>query len=249
MAGEASQYGFLVPPDLTTDARDERHEGHEGHAALDNGGRKSSTTTTVDHWAVQAGVAPAQEQQRSEAMLPSDVSEGASFSMKASDRRTMRRGSTSFKVNLNESSHNCRSQATVKSMMAFSSIKKMSAEDKARFQEESAQIRRRLKTISRSTIDPRSRFIRMWDVVTMLALVFTAFVTPFHVAFIRFSPDVASSPIDFTLNRIIDLIFFIDIIINFFLPYQASRRAKPNLNFNRSPNPNFNPDPNPNPNP
>jgi hypothetical protein len=58
----------------------------------------------------------------------------------------------------------------------------------------------------------------------MSALLFTAFVTPFHVAFIEFHPSILDAPIDFTSNRIVDTIFIVDIGVTFFLPYRAPAR-------------------------
>ena len=48
-------------------------------------------------------------------------------------------------------------------------------------------------------------------------------MTPFEVAF--FEPQFFSGPVNFTLNRIVDTIFVVDIFISMFLPYRASQRA------------------------
>ena len=79
--------------------------------------------------------------------------------------------------------------------------------------------RKRLKQFHRSTLDPRSKFIRTWDIVVIFALLFTSFVTPFHVAFLEFNPSVLHAPIDFVSNRIVDSVFLCDVVITFFLPY------------------------------
>jgi hypothetical protein len=74
-------------------------------------------------------------------------------------------------------------------------------------------------------IDPRSSpFISYWDTSTALALIFTAVVTPFEVAFL-------SGPIDpldplFIINRLIDLVFIMDMVFQFFIMYQRDNEEK-----------------------
>ena len=72
--------------------------------------------------------------------------------------------------------------------------------DKAQFRQEVVAVRHRLKTISRRTINPRSRFVRTWDLLMVSALVFTALVTPFEVAF--FEPQLFVGATNFALNRV-----------------------------------------------
>eukprot|EP00965_Chrysotila_dentata_P222733 6193142-Pleurochrysis_carterae.AAC.2 len=65
-------------------------------------------------------------------------------------------------------------------------------------------------------IDPRSSSrIGYWDAITGMALVFTALVTPYEVAFL----SAASSPLDplFIINRVVDLIFLADMVVQFLL--------------------------------
>ena len=50
-----------------------------------------------------------------------------------------------------------------------------------KFKEDVQRVRDRLHSINARTINPRSPFIRAWDFVTLSALLFTAFVTPFEV--------------------------------------------------------------------
>eukprot|EP00966_Prymnesium_polylepis_P030101 699715-Prymnesium_polylepis.1 len=95
---------------------------------------------------------------------------------------------------------------------------------------------------SKYVIDPRkSRFSLVWDVVSVVVLVFTALVTPFEVAFINpFGEPVAEYPesnengyvlgeqrpvpdvVDalFVLNRIVDCAFLFDFFLQFNLAYQ-----------------------------
>ena len=63
-------------------------------------------------------------------------------------------------------------------------------------------------------IDPRhSKFIGYWDSTTSVALVYTALVTPAEVAL----AEAARSPLEalFLINRLLDLIFTVDMVINF----------------------------------
>ena len=114
-----------------------------------------------------------------------------------------------------------RSQKTVNNLLTMEAgvaqVKPASA-----FKSDVEKIRKRIQTIDRRVINPRSLFIRVWDLITVAALLFTAFVTPFEVAF--FGSGVYSGPINFTLNRLVDLIFTLDIVLNFFLPYRASQK-------------------------
>lgn len=75
----------------------------------------------------------------------------------------------------------------------------------------------------RISIDPRSGFMKRWDLVMMLCLVFTALVTPYEIAFLADISEAAgydalADPL-FWLNRIVDFLFFVDMIINFFLGF------------------------------
>jgi len=59
-------------------------------------------------------------------------------------------------------------------------------------------------------------FIPIWDVVTFFATIMTAIVTPFEVSFVEDAQCVDGL---FLFNRIIDLLFLIDIVILFHLQY------------------------------
>ena len=70
-------------------------------------------------------------------------------------------------------------------------------------------------------IDPRtSSFVYVWDSVLFFALMFTAFVTPFDVAFLNPPDSLWESPL-FIFNRVIDIIFIIDLLLQFVLQYQS----------------------------
>ena len=75
---------------------------------------------------------------------------------------------------------------------------------------------------SRFLIDPRrSTFIGYWDLITGLALIFTATVTPWEVGFGE-APTTALEAM-FLFNRFIDSIFVLDMCLQFRLMYQACR--------------------------
>ena len=58
-----------------------------------------------------------------------------------------------------------------------------------------------------------------WDVVTALALIFTAVVTPFEVGYLP-PPASATEPL-FIVNRVIDVIFIVDMVFQFLLMYRV----------------------------
>lgn len=57
--------------------------------------------------------------------------------------------------------------------------------------------------------------MRVWDVLMIVLLVYTALLTPFEVSFVE------SAVLDawFWINRIVDAGFLVDLVFNFFLPY------------------------------
>jgi hypothetical protein len=71
-------------------------------------------------------------------------------------------------------------------------------------------------------IDPRtSRGIGYWDFIASLALIFTAFVTPFEVGFLSpVPPDERDSNVLFLVNRAIDIVFLSDMLLQFCLGYE-----------------------------
>ena len=73
---------------------------------------------------------------------------------------------------------------------------------------------------SKYLVDPRkSKFIGYWDSVTGLALVFTAIVTPWEVAFA--APPTKFIESMFLFNRFIDSIFLADMVLQFMLIYHV----------------------------
>jgi hypothetical protein len=69
-----------------------------------------------------------------------------------------------------------------------------------------------------SKVPPPPPLYPGWDMVTALALVFTALVTPFEVGFLP-PPASGSEPL-FIINRIVDAVFILDMISQFFTMYE-----------------------------
>ena len=70
-------------------------------------------------------------------------------------------------------------------------------------------------------VDPRmSKYLAYWDTVTMLAIVFTALVTPYEIAFLPMATS-ATEPL-FIINRFLDVIFIVDMLITFRMMYTAA---------------------------
>jgi len=67
------------------------------------------------------------------------------------------------------------------------------------------------------TINPRrSRWMPAWDVTMFLATLFAAIVTPFEVGFVK---DAHCDSALFTMNRIVDLAFLLDMLLLFHLQF------------------------------
>ena len=70
-------------------------------------------------------------------------------------------------------------------------------------------------------INPNNDSMRYWDLITSVCLLFTMSVTPFEVAFLEPKIDVL-----FVVNRTVDLVFLVDIVLNFFLMYVDRNTGK-----------------------
>jgi CRP-like cAMP-binding protein len=71
------------------------------------------------------------------------------------------------------------------------------------------------KKLSQDVLHPNnSTFLPQWDIVVGIALLFTATVTPFEVAFLGSGINAL-----FVINRLFDLVFITDIWVNFHLAY------------------------------
>lgn len=72
-----------------------------------------------------------------------------------------------------------------------------------------------------SLFSPASPFMKRWDILMALLLLFTAVVTPFETAFLETSVNAL-----FILNRLVDFLFFVDMAVNFLAPYQGKGKEE-----------------------
>lgn len=71
-----------------------------------------------------------------------------------------------------------------------------------------------------------SKFLPWWDFTTTLALLYTAVITPWETAFI--TVDETLNPWGegwFLINRLVDLIFLVDMILQFFIMYPLEQKS------------------------
>ena len=72
-------------------------------------------------------------------------------------------------------------------------------------------------------IDPRtSLWIGWWDMVISISLLFTATFTPVEVSFMDIPQDRWADPL-FITNRVVDCIFIVDMVLQFFLMFPAEK--------------------------
>jgi len=90
-------------------------------------------------------------------------------------------------------------------------------------QEQVTLIRYALRKRESFLIDPHSTFVKYFDLVITVALVFTGVVTPYEVIFVK---TVAATDWLFFVNRIVDLIFVVDIASQFFLKVPVRQPGK-----------------------
>ena len=90
------------------------------------------------------------------------------------------------------------------------------------FKAHHAVISNQLKNHEKYVINPRtSRFVPYWDGCVTIGLLFTVFVTPIEVClFVDTSFSVPGMQSLFVINRLVDGIFGVDVVVNFFLAYQ-----------------------------
>ena len=62
-------------------------------------------------------------------------------------------------------------------------------------------------------IEQDSEFLKRWDLLTATFLVFVALVTPFELGFLETEVDTVGGVALFALNRVVDLVFFVDIFV------------------------------------
>ncbi|KAI9103071.1 hypothetical protein DFS34DRAFT_351170 [Phlyctochytrium arcticum] len=71
--------------------------------------------------------------------------------------------------------------------------------------------------------DLTSNFLKRWDMLSLVLLMFTASVTPFETAFL---PSDNSIGILFLINRVVDIIFFIDMFVQIRTPYRDPQTGR-----------------------
>ena len=87
-------------------------------------------------------------------------------------------------------------------------------------QEDVSNVRERLaKNNKKFYLEPHCRRMRQWDGVTFCALIFTAIVTPVEVAFTNSGSLKAHEWPIFCVNRLVDLVFLSDLLLQFFVAY------------------------------
>ena len=86
--------------------------------------------------------------------------------------------------------------------------------DPSTFKADCETLRSRMRDTRRGFINPRSSKMAIWDMTTGLALVYTATITPFEVGLAL--PTELNAL--FLVNQVVNLVFFLDIILQFFLP-------------------------------
>ena len=69
-------------------------------------------------------------------------------------------------------------------------------------------------TDMRLAIDPRAGFMKRWDVLMIVLISYVALVTPFEIGYLGDATGFL-----LVLNRTVDVLFAIDMVVNFFLGY------------------------------
>ena len=78
----------------------------------------------------------------------------------------------------------------------------------------------------RLLIDPRtSKFLSVWDFLGSLPMLYTAIATPYQVAFLE--PDANPATPRFIIDRIVDVFFVLDMILQFFIMFEAEPNGNP----------------------
>jgi hypothetical protein len=78
------------------------------------------------------------------------------------------------------------------------------------------EMKMRLQKDQSFVLEPNNKRLQKWDAVTLTALLFTAIITPVEVAFVSTQPS--TSPL-WVINRCVDVIFIVDMIVIFNLAF------------------------------
>ena len=88
------------------------------------------------------------------------------------------------------------------------------AQEQHQFNADIDRLRERLRDQRRGLLDPRGVFVQYWDMITMMALLWTMVVTPFEVSL---NLETAANAL-FFLNILVSFVFLVDIFVQFVLP-------------------------------
>eukprot|EP00959_Pyramimonas_sp_CCMP1952_P078592 1642670-Pyramimonas_sp.AAC.1 len=69
---------------------------------------------------------------------------------------------------------------------------------------------------------PKQPFMQKWDTTLGVLLLYTAFITPYEVAYLATTISDVNGLVMFCINRVIDSFFFVDLFFNFNLAYYDS---------------------------
>ena len=89
-----------------------------------------------------------------------------------------------------------------------------SAAERAEFARDTVRLRSRIRRQNRGLLNPRGAFVQYWDMLLILNLFYTTFVTPFEVG-LNLPTELNALLV---LNTLLCAFFFVDICIQFILP-------------------------------
>lgn len=84
------------------------------------------------------------------------------------------------------------------------------------------ELRKRMREARVGFINPRAWYVQAWDLVTTLAIIFTAIVTPFEIG-LNISSELNAL---FAVNQLVNAIFIVDMAIQFVLPVPDVRTGE-----------------------
>lgn len=82
------------------------------------------------------------------------------------------------------------------------------------FHEDARKLTRRLNRMKAGLLDPTGKFMEKWDLVIIFVMLYTSFITPWELAFVR----TPSTDALFICNQFVNGIFWIDLVFQFFIP-------------------------------
>lgn len=81
------------------------------------------------------------------------------------------------------------------------------------------RVRKKIRVSNRCLLDPKGRILQWNDALTMIALLYTVFITPYEIGFLTQSTQPLV--LDFC-NYAVTLVFGVNILLQFITPYQLS---------------------------